>query len=357
MPIDVNEDQDTSSWTEIDIDNLSALDEESPEIEEIEVEDDTEVSIDDLAEDVSDDDEDEEIVVEDEDEESDEEADDEDDEAAKEEEVPEKKDNSRYQERVRKLANEKNQALQDAEALRIENESLKKAQRASELQNTQAQKINAKRSIDAASADIQDAMNNDDAVAMVEAQKALSKAQVEEMALDAYEANLPEVEQEQVPQQAQVSYAREEIIDHYLPEGLARDWAYEQEWFASNQHLTNKAIDIAANLETQGLDINKPEFFEALEEDLAKAFPRKFKKDVVEDESDEEKPAKAKKKRKSSPKMGSGSNKPTVGSKRKVVKLTAFEKGIADDYGISYKEYAKEKLAKEASGEWTSIDV
>jgi len=352
MTQDVNEDQDTSSWTEIDIDNLGDLDDISIEIEEQEIEEDTEVSIDDSDELISEEDENEEIAVEDEeDEESDEEEADE-EEAVEDEEPVETKKNSRYQERVRKLANEKNQALLDAEELRKENALLRQEQREAELRNTQAQKINAKRDIDSASAEIQEAMSNDDAAAMVEAQKALSKAQVEQMALEAYEANLPEVEQEEPVQQQQVSYEREEVIDHYLPEGLARDWAYEQDWFITNPTLTQKTLEIATALEAEGLSIDDPDFFEALEEDLAKAFPRKFKTPL-----EEAQPSKSKKS-KSSPKMGSGSNRPTVGSKRKVVKLTAFEKELADDFGISHKEYALQKLAKEQAGdEWTDIHV
>jgi hypothetical protein len=364
MDVKADDSLDTSGqWQELNLENLEEVIEEDEEdttdnVDEEDLEEDVNV---DSSNDDDDDEDDEEDLEEDETDEEDvntesdseEDADGNNTEDSKEDdndkEVKRKRD---AQTRIRELANKAREKEQENQALRDELLSLRKSKKEVEKENSKTSKEALEQSLKQSQATLKKAFEEGDAETFSKAQSEVNDKQIRLMALDAYHQNTFSSDEEDTEEgtgdkkaatNAQVS--REDAILS-LPE-KAQDWAMEKEWFMSNKVLTQATLEIAAQLEAEGLSIEESNFYEELDGELAKRFPRKFKTSTEEDTS-----AGTTKKKKKTPKMGSSSNTASTSKKRRKVtnqKLTAAQRQMAKSMGVSEKAYAVQLAKQEAS--------
>ena len=109
----------------------------------------------------------------------------------------------------------------------------------------------------------------------------------------------------------------------------AKKWAEENEWFGTDEVMTNAAITIHNNISQEGIEVDSDEYYNEVNSRLRKYFPESF--DDTKDEPKKETPKPVQ----------------TVASAgrsqqgRRTVKLTKSQVAIAKRLGVPLEEYAR----------------
>ena len=184
--------------------------------------------------------------------------------------------------------------------------------------------------ISIAEANLQNAVEQNDGRAVVEAQKLLSQLMIQQDQLNRVAAQRPKV-QPQAPQQAyqQPVYQQPPQQAPRGPDEKAEQWAEENEWFGSDEVMTNGTFAIHNQLEREGFDLSSDEYYDELNRRVRKEFPHKFRKPQVNTNVD-------------APGIAPATRGLSVSQTgRRTIKLTPSEVAMAKRIGVPLEEYAK----------------
>ena len=182
-----------------------------------------------------------------------------------------------------------------------------------------------------AEANLQDAVERGDGKAVVEAQKLLSSLIVQQERLSVREQQVPQqtIAPQQTYQQPQQVYQQPQQVAPRRPDQKAERWAEENEWFGTDEVMTNGTFAIHHQLEREGFDLSSDEYYDELNRRIRKEFPHKFKKPQVNANVD-------------APGIAPATRGTSVSSNgRSTIKLTPSEVAIARKLGVPLEEYAK----------------
>ncbi len=168
------------------------------------------------------------------------------------------------------------------------------------------------------------AVMENDADAMAEAQEAIARLTIEQERV-----SLAERQQAQYKEQpAEQVYQPAPQAAQSRPDPRAETWAQKNEWFGSDQTMTYAAFGIHNTLVTEeGFDPSSDEYYDELDRRIRSEFPHRFQQ--------ENRP------RKSSPSVAPASRSGVTVSGRKTVKLTSSQVAMAKKLGVPLEEYAK----------------
>ena len=185
-----------------------------------------------------------------------------------------------------------------------------------------------------------------DAETMAEAQQMLAQAEADRSALNRYNQELEEykvqyqnwAEEQQARQEQQVQPmqqpAQEPVYEEPSPK--AQQWAEDNEWFGTDQVMTNVAFAIHQELTAQGIDAESDDYYSQIDNRMREELPHKF------NNAGDNKPVQT---------VVSGTR--TTGSGRnqnnRRIELSPSEQQLAKKLGVPFKEYAKQKMRLERS--------
>ncbi len=125
-----------------------------------------------------------------------------------------------------------------------------------------------------------------DAETMAEAQQMLAQAEADRSALNRYNQELEEykvqyqnwAEEQQARQEQQVQPmqqpAQEPVYEEPSPK--AQQWAEDNEWFGTDQVMTNVAFAIHQELTAQGIDAESDDYYSQIDNRMREELPHKF---------------------------------------------------------------------------------
>ena len=249
------------------------------------------------------------------------------------------------------------QALQYAKELQEKNQTLSNQLLQSQTQSTeQNMKLQegykdefenrVETQANAAKKALKTAYESGDAETMAEAQQLLAQAEADRSALNRYNQELEEykvqyqnwAEEQQARQEQQIQPmqqpAQEPVYEEPSPK--AQQWAEENEWFGTDQVMTNVAFAIHQELTAQGIDAESDDYYSQIDNRMRQELPHKF------NNAGDNKPVQT---------VVSGTR--TTGSGRnqnnRRIELSPSEQQLAKKLGVPFKEYAKQKMRLERS--------
>ena len=252
------------------------------------------------------------------------------------------------------------QALQYAKELQEKNEQL-----ASQLQNTQTStaeqnlkmqetysnefSTRVETQAEAAKRNLKTAYESGDPEAMAEAQQLLARAEADRNALAQYQRDLEKykvdyaawLEQQEANVQAEQELAKQQPIyqqepEYQEPSQRAQQWAEQNEWFGTDQAMTDQVMAIHNRLAATQIDLESDEYYSEINKQMREAFPHKF--DTARGNNNVQTVVSG------SRTTGTGRNQ---NSRR--VELTPTEQQLARKLGVPFKEYAKQKMRLQSS--------
>ena len=186
-----------------------------------------------------------------------------------------------------------------------------------------------------AEANLQNAVEQNDGKAVVEAQKLLSQLMIQQDQINRAAAQRPPVQQQAPVQQAyqqpyqQPVYQQPQQQAPRGPDEKAERWAEENEWFGTDKVMTNGTFAIHSQLEEEGFDLSSDEYYDELNRRIRKEFPHKFRKPQVNANVD-------------APGVAPATRGLSVSQTgRRTIKLTPSEVAMAKRIGVPLEEYAK----------------
>lgn len=276
--------------------------------------------------------EEEEVVEEDEPEE--ETSEDEEPEEEEEDEKPAVSD--RANKRIRQLANERRAAEQRAAELEARLAEVEKKQRESQIESVGTQLTSIDSQIAAAKSKRIKAREDGDMEAFDAADDEISELRISKRVLEAQKDRFEEEAEAPVQRQAP-----QNTPSPNLPTAT-QDFITRHEDNLKDPAIYQTVMGISNRMTAKGADWEDPKTYEELEANLAKIYPDEFEAPKSEDAPKSK--AKAKKKT-SKPKVGTSSKTASSAAKRrKKITLTAQERQIAEEMGISEKDYLAEKI-------------
>ena len=225
--------------------------------------------------------------------------------------------------RFREEERQKQTAIQFAENVRKENESLK--QRLDSLDKGYQQQFTDRvdSQLDTAKRVLKEAHESGDVDKLVEAQEALSNLAYERGSLAKAKRETPDTEQivEQAPQpQAQAPAP---------PDPKAEAWASRNNWFGQDEIMTYAAFGVHRRLvEDDGFDPSSDEYYSELDNRMRSEFPHKFYQKSKSNGGS---------RKVASAEASASRNK----SRRKSVRLSPSQVAIAKRLNVPLEEYAK----------------
>ena len=252
------------------------------------------------------------------------------------------------------------QALQYAKELQEKNEQL-----ASQLQNTQTStaeqnlkmqetysnefSTRVETQAEAAKRNLKTAYESGDPEAMAEAQQLLARAEADRNALAQYQRDLEKykvdyaawLEQQEANVQAEQELAKQQPVyqqepEYQEPSQKAQQWAEQNEWFGTDQAMTDQVMAIHNRLAATQIDLESDEYYSEINKQMREAFPHKF--DTARGNNNVQTVVSG------SRTTGTGRNQ---NSRR--VELTPTEQQLARKLGVPFKEYAKQKMRLQSS--------
>ena len=278
------------------------------------------------------------------------------------EEVEESKETSGAQKRIRQLVSQKKEREAEIEELLNKNKQMQlelQQQKeeyfsavGSNLKNSEAQ-VNEKLVI--ARDSYKRAIDSGDSDLILQAQEYLNNAQQDVSRLatakQQYESLTPAQKSAVAEEQVQQQPAPETHNGYGLK---AYKWAASNEWFNSDQVLTNAALYIDAQLKEEGFDPEEDDFYQEIDNRMKENFPMKFGEATEEVAADT---LRTKPTSKAS-QVVAGASHTSASPSNKKVKLSQEDVRLAQKWGITLEQYAAEKLKVESAGEgeYTTIN-
>ena len=256
---------------------------------------------------------------------------------------------SETEKRARKAQDRINKAV--GQAKEYQRRELQALQYAKELQDKNQQLSSqlvhrVETQANAAKKALKTAYESGDAETMAEAQQLLAQAEADRSALNRYNQELEEykvqyqnwAEEQQARQEQQIQPmqqpAQEPVYEE--PSVKAQQWAEDNEWFGTDQVMTNVAFAIHQELTAQGIDAESDDYYSQIDNRMRQELPHKF------NNAGDNKPVQT---------VVSGTR--TTGSGRnqnnRRIELSPSEQQLAKKLGVPFKEYAKQKMRLERS--------
>lgn len=187
---------------------------------------------------------------------------------------------------------------------------------------------------------------------MLEAQELMNKGQVDlstlsqqRQAIEQYEAQLAQREQQVQAQQPQAQQQQQQQTQQYDP--LAVEWSQKPEnsWFNQDQIMTVAALTIDATLKQEGYDSSTPEFYQEVDRRMRTEFPHKFSGEKSAEVGSQP-----------TQQVVAGQSRSSTTTGKGKVKLTQEDVKLAQKWNIPLEKYAAEKArADRAAGEYVPI--
>ena len=249
------------------------------------------------------------------------------------------------------------QALQYAKEIQAQNEALaeqlKNTQTSSAEQNIKIQEnyrqemeSRVETQAQAAKRNLKTAYESGDPEAMAEAQQLLARAEADRNALAKYRQELADYkvqydawldqQSQQVEQDQELNFSPTQQPVYQQPSERAQQWAIDNEWFGTDQAMTDQVMAIHNRLAATQIDLDADEYYSQIDKQMRDAFPHKFPA------GGEQQPVQTVV---SSTRItGSGRN-----QKNRTVELSPSEQQLARKLGVPFKEYAKQKMRLQGS--------
>ena len=120
------------------------------------------------------------------------------------------------------------------------------------------------------------------------------------------------------------------------PSATAQQWAEENEWFGTDQAMTDQVMAIHNRLAATQIDLESDEYYSQINKQMREAFPHRF--DIAGDETTVQKVVSG------SRTTGTGRN-----QNNRRIELSPSEQQLAKRLGVPFKEYAKQKMRLQRS--------
>ena len=188
------------------------------------------------------------------------------------------------------------------------------------------------------------AIESGDADRIVAAQKNLNSAQGDATTLKITKSQYRPEEEEQ--QETKQSPQQSQQAAQY--DKLAVEWAGRNPWFGQDNVMTTLALEVDAELKSEGFDPTEEDFYQEIDSRLRSKFPQRFEPqtETVERQQETSTPAQ----------VVGGASRTSSASSGKKVRLTKEDVRLAEKWGIPLEQYAAEKLkVDKADGEYTSV--
>ena len=158
-----------------------------------------------------------------------------------------------------------------------------------------------------------------------------AQEQISNLTMDAARLNAMKVAAESKPKEVNVTPQQTKQSAQTDP--MAEAWAAENAWFGNDSAMTYTAFDIHKQLvEKEGFDPKSKEYYDEVDKRIRVEFPHKF--DKIEDNTTERaKPVQN---------VASAKRSASTSKGRKTVKLTPSQVAIAKRLGVPLEEYAKQ---------------
>ena len=249
------------------------------------------------------------------------------------------------------------QALQYAKELQNKNQQLSSQLLHSQTQSTeQNMKLQegykdefenrVETQVAAAKKTLKTAYESGDAESMADAQQMLAQAEADRSALNRYKQEYEDYKtqyqnwaEEQLAQQEQQVQPMQQPMQEPVyeePSVKAQEWAEDNEWFGTDQVMTNVAFAIHQELTAQGIDAESDDYYSQIDNRMRQELPHKF------NNAGDNKTVQT---------VVSGTR--TTGSGRnqnnRRIELSPSEQQLAKKLGVPFKEYAKQKMRLQRS--------
>ena len=190
------------------------------------------------------------------------------------------------------------------------------------------------------------AYESGDADTMAEAQQLLAQAEADRSALNRYKQEYEDykvqyqnwAEEQQAQQEQQVQPLQQPVQEpvYEEPSVKAQQWADDNEWFGTDQVMTNVAFAIHQELTAQGIDAESDDYYSQIDNRMRQELPHKFTN------AGDGQPVQT---------VVSGTR--TTGTGRnqnnRRIELSPSEQQLAKKLGVPFKEYAKQKMRLQRS--------
>ena len=190
------------------------------------------------------------------------------------------------------------------------------------------------------------AYESGDADTMAEAQQLLAQAEADRSALNRYKQEYEDykvqyqnwAEEQQAQQEKQVQPLQQPVQEpvYEEPSVKAQEWADDNEWFGTDQVMTNVAFAIHQELTAQGIDAESDDYYSQIDNRMRQELPHKFTN------AGDDQPVQT---------VVSGTR--TTGTGRnqnnRRIELSPSEQQLAKKLGVPFKEYAKQKMRLQRS--------
>ena len=120
------------------------------------------------------------------------------------------------------------------------------------------------------------------------------------------------------------------------PSAKAQEWAEKNEWFGTDQAMTDQVMAIHKRLAAMQIDLESDGYYSEIDRQMREAFPHKF--DIAGDETTVQKVVSG------SRTTGTGRN-----QNNRRIELSPSEQQLAKRLGVPFKEYAKQKMRLQRS--------
>ena len=233
--------------------------------------------------------------------------------------------------RFREEERQKQTAIEYAENVRKENESLKERIQSLDKGYQEQFESRVSNQIDSAKEILKQAHETGDVDKIVEAQAALADLTVEKGTLKAVRAEKEDTQtkEETVPQPKAAATAPSAPATSAPVDPKAEAWAQKNDWFGQDEVMTYGAFGIHRRLiEDEGFDASSDEYYAELDKRLRSEFPQKF---------DAKSKGNGGSRRVASAEASASRNR----SGRKTVRLSPSQVAIAKRLNVPLEEYAK----------------
>lgn len=190
------------------------------------------------------------------------------------------------------------------------------------------------------------AYESGDAETMAEAQQLLAQAEADRSALNRYKQEYEDykvqyqnwAEEQQAQQEHQVQSLQQPVQEpvYEEPSVKAQEWADDNEWFGTDQVMTNVAFAIHQELTAKGIDAESDDYYSQIDNRMRQELPHKFTN------AGDGQPVQT---------VVSGTR--TTGTGRnqnnRRIELSPSEQQLAKKLGVPFKEYAKQKMRLQRS--------
>ena len=233
---------------------------------------------------------------------------------------------------------EQHAAIDAAQRLMEENKRIKEMLTKGEAEYKAAVTTTTEVQYEMAKKAYREAYDAGDSEKMIEAQEALTKAQLQ--LESAKNFKLPPLQEDRFDVQTSQQYQNAPQQDRKLV-----DWQNRNTWFGQDEEMTAAALGLHEKLKRQGMQIGSEEYYATLDKTMRKRFPENFDEDIEPPEDVEE----------AAPKADTPKAKPatvvapaTRSTAPKKIRLKQSQVAIAKKLGLTPEQYVRELMKLEA---------